>query len=116
MNGDGDLLQRIVRSRGDAQSLLGDGLGHFDGGIDLHAVIVVEAGDHNIEFTHNASLAMHLAGRLGQQGVHAGAGLFLGITTENLLGDTLSCGNIFQRGDLQVGFRTGDNGDGSSGR
>lgn len=29
MNGDGDLLQRIVRSRGDAQSLLGDGLGHF---------------------------------------------------------------------------------------
>lgn len=55
---------------------------------------------------------MHLAGRLGQQGVHAGAGLFLGITTENLLGDTLSCGNIFQRGDLQVGFRTGDNGDG----
>lgn len=33
MNGDGDLLQRIVRSRGDAQSLLGDGLGTSTAGL-----------------------------------------------------------------------------------
>ena len=52
MNGHLNLIQRVVRTGGRPQTLLSNGLGHLDSRINVHTVIVVESGNHNIEFTH----------------------------------------------------------------